>query len=144
MPLLVNVNIPTNTSSNFLGFIVFDVQLHDQHHTSVVIGNKTNCTTWSRELPFRGKEYSLVTYIPKEDPLQCGDRIEISFRPVVEHYSLFHYSLPVNRIGAHLVYEPSHDMIEIDDKDHSMRRNRDHVNVAEEASCSSSSKRLKV
>lgn len=132
MPLLVNVNIPTNTSSNFLGFIVFDVQLHDQHHTSVVIGNKTNCTTWSRELPFRGKEYSLVTYIPKEDPLQCGDRIEISFRPVV------------NRIGAHLVYEPSHDMMEIDDKDHSMRRNRDHVNVAEEASCSSSSKRLKV
>lgn len=129
-------NVPTN---HFLGYTICGVQ-RGCNEIQVVINNRTNGTEWSHQVRCSGSygEVSWVTYISVEDPTQAGDRIQIST------YLWTGDHLQVERIGVHLVYESSSlDMMEIDDRVYSFKRDRDYVSAAE-TSCSLSPKRLKV
>lgn len=117
-------NVPTN---HFLGFTICGVQRWC-YEIQVVINNKTNGTEWSHKLCYSGScgEFSRVTYIPKEDPTQGGDRIQISTSLLEADH------LQVERIGVHLLYESSsRNMMEIDDRVYNFKRDRDYVNAAE-------------
>lgn len=128
-------NVPTN---HFLGYTICGVQ-RGCYEIQVVIKNRTNGTGWSYKVCCLGHgEVSWVTYISEEDPTQGGDRNQISTSLLKAGHS------QVERIGVHLVYDSSSlDMMEIDDRVYSFKRDRDYVNAAE-TSCSLSPKRLKV
>lgn len=129
-------NVPTN---HFLGYTIYGVQ-RGCCEIQVVIMNKTNGIGWSHKVCCLGSygEVSWVTYISEEDPTQGGDKIQISTSLLKADH------LQVERIGVHLIYESSSlDMMEIDNRVYSFKRDRDYINAAE-TSCSLSPKRLKV